>query len=145
MAAARPRTLPAAIVPVLVGLAVASRTSAIDWSTAAATFAAALLIQIGTNLANDYYDFVSGADTEDRLGPRRITQAGLAEPHAVRNAALAVLALAGVIGIRLVMVGGLPILAVGGLSLILPSLTRGDPGRSPTTGSATSSCSCSSG
>jgi 1,4-dihydroxy-2-naphthoate octaprenyltransferase len=127
MAAARPRTLPAAIVPVLVGLAVASRTSAIDWSTAAATFAAALLIQIGTNLANDYYDFVSGADTEDRLGPRRITQAGLAEPHAVRNAALAVLALAGVIGIRLVMVGGLPILAVGGLSLILAIAYTGGP------------------
>jgi 1,4-dihydroxy-2-naphthoate polyprenyltransferase len=127
MAAARPRTLPAAIVPVLVGLAVASRTSPIDWPTAVATLAAALLIQIGTNLANDYYDFVSGADTEDRLGPRRITQAGLAEPRAVRNAALAVLALAGVIGIRLVMVGGLPILAVGALSLILAIAYTGVP------------------
>src|SRR5262245_28685252 len=106
MAAARPRTLPAAVVPVLVGLAVASRSSSLDWPIAAATLAAALLIQIGTNLANDYYDFVSGADTADRLGPTRITQAGLAEPRAVRNAALAVLAVAGAIGVRLVMAGG---------------------------------------
>src|SRR5262249_45738647 len=119
MAAARPRTLPAAVGHVLVGLAVASRTSPTDRPTAAATFAAALLIQIGTNLANDYYDFVSGADTEDRLGPRRITQAGLAEPRAVRNAALIVLAIAGAIGVRLVMAGGLPILLVGILSLVL--------------------------
>jgi 1,4-dihydroxy-2-naphthoate octaprenyltransferase len=127
IAAARPRTLPAAIVPVLVGLAVACRTKPTDWATAAATLAAALLIQIGTNLANDYYDFVSGADTADRLGPRRITQAGLAEPRAVRDAALAVLALAGVIGIRLVIVGGLPILAVGALSLVLAIAYTGGP------------------
>lgn len=127
IAAARLRTLPAAIVPVLVGLAVASRSGAIDWPTAAATLAAALLIQIGTNLANDYYDFVSGADTAERLGPTRITQAGLAEPSAVRNAALAVLALAGVIGTRLVIVGGLPILVVGVLSLVLSIAYTGGP------------------
>jgi 1,4-dihydroxy-2-naphthoate octaprenyltransferase len=127
MAAARPRTLPAAIVPVLVGLAVASRARPIDWPTAAATLGAALLIQIGTNLANDYYDFVSGADTSERLGPTRITQAGLAEPTVVRNAALGVLALAGLIGIRLVVVGGLPILVVGVFSLILAIAYTGGP------------------
>jgi 1,4-dihydroxy-2-naphthoate polyprenyltransferase len=127
MAAARPRTLPAAIVPVLVGLATASRSAPIDRPIAAATLAAALLIQIGTNLANDYYDFVSGADTADRLGPTRITQAGLAEPLAVRNAALAVLAVAGAIGVRLVMTGGMPILIVGILSLILAIAYTGGP------------------
>jgi 1,4-dihydroxy-2-naphthoate polyprenyltransferase len=127
IAAARPRTLPAAIVPVLVGLAVASRIRPIDWPTAAATLGAALLIQIGTNIANDYYDFVSGADTSERLGPTRITQAGLAEPSVVRNAALVVLALAGLIGIRLVIVGGLPILVVGVVSLILAIAYTGGP------------------
>ncbi len=127
MAAARPRTLPAALVPVLVGLALASRSASIDWPTAAATLGAALLIQIGTNLANDYYDFVSGADTADRLGPQRITQAGLAEPSAVRAAAFAVLAVAGAIGIRLVAVGGLPILVIGALSLILAIAYTGGP------------------
>jgi 1,4-dihydroxy-2-naphthoate octaprenyltransferase len=127
MAAARPRTLPAAVVPVVVGLAVASRSRPIDWPTAAATLAAALLIQIGTNLANDYYDFVSGADTADRLGPQRITQAGLAEPGVVRAAALAVLALAGAIGVRLVAVGGVPILVIGALSLILAIAYTGGP------------------
>jgi 1,4-dihydroxy-2-naphthoate octaprenyltransferase len=127
MAAARPRTLPAAVVPVLVGLAVASRSRALDWPTAAATLAAALLIQIGTNLANDYYDFVSGADTADRLGPQRITQAGLAEPSAVRGAALGVLAVAGAIGVRLVAVGGLPILVIGALSLVLAIAYTGGP------------------
>ncbi len=127
MAAARPRTLPAAVVPVLVGLVVASRSRPIDWPTAAATLGAALLIQIGTNLANDYYDFVSGADTADRLGPQRITQAGLTEPNAVRAAAFAVLAVAGVIGIRLVAVGGLPILVIGVLSLVLAIAYTGGP------------------
>ena len=125
--AARPRTLPAALVPVLVGLAVASRAGPVDWPAAAATLGAALLIQIGTNLANDYYDFVSVADTADRLGPQRITQAGLVEPGAVRRAALAVLALAAAIGIRLVEVGGWPILVIGILSLLSAIAYTGGP------------------
>ena len=127
MAAARPRTLPAAIVPVLVGLALASRAGPLDGLTAAATLGAALLIQIGTNLANDYYDFVRGADTSERVGPTRITQAGLAEPSVVRNAALAVLGAAALIGVHLVSVGGLPILVIGILSLVLAIAYTGGP------------------
>ncbi len=72
MAAARPRTLPAAIVPVLVGLAVAQPRDARSIGRRRQPRSrAALLIQIGTNLANDYYDFVNGADTPERLGPTR--------------------------------------------------------------------------
>jgi len=127
ISAARPRTLPAAVVPVLVGLAVARRSGALDWGVAAATLAAALLIQIGTNLANDYYDFVSGADAADRLGPARVTQQGLASPAAVRRAAFVVLGAAAGAGAYLVSVGGLPILAVGVLSLASAVAYTGGP------------------
>ncbi len=82
------------------------------------TLLAALLIQIGTNLANDYFDFVAGADTAARLGPLRVTQAGLVEPSTVRNAALGVLGLAALIGCYLVSVGGWPILSIGIVSLV---------------------------
>jgi 1,4-dihydroxy-2-naphthoate octaprenyltransferase len=116
--AARPRTLPAAVVPVLVGLALAARRGRIDAVTAALTMSAAVLLQIGTNLANDYYDFIAGADTGERVGPRRITQAGLAAPETVRRAAFAVLGLAGLAGLYLVAVGGWPIAAIGVLSLL---------------------------
>src|SRR5215470_2905385 len=127
LAAARPRTLSAALAPVLVGLAVAMRDQPLRWPVAAATLLAALLIQIGTNLANDYYDFVSGADTADRLGPPRITQAGLAAPAAVRHVALAVLAFAAVIGVYLVTIGGWPILMIGVLSLVCALAYTGGP------------------
>ncbi len=117
IAAARPRTLPAAVVPVLVGLAVARRAGPLDWGLAALTLIAALLIQVGTNLANDYYDFLSGADGADRLGPPRVTQQGLASPRAVRRATALVLAAAALVGAVLVAAGGLPILLVGVLAL----------------------------
>ncbi len=115
--AARPRTLPAAIVPVIVGLALARRERPFDLPLGAATLAAALLIQIGTNLANDYYDYIAGADAAGRLGPLRITQAGLAAPAAVKRAAFAVLALAAILGVYLTAAGGWPILAIGVLAL----------------------------
>jgi 1,4-dihydroxy-2-naphthoate polyprenyltransferase len=118
LAAARPRTLTASIAPVVLGLGLAWHHGRLDALVAAATMAAAVLIQVGTNLANDYYDFISGADTAERLGPLRVTQAGLAEPAAVRNAAFAVLGLAALLGVYLSYVGGWPILAVGLLSLI---------------------------
>jgi 1,4-dihydroxy-2-naphthoate octaprenyltransferase len=127
LAAARPRTLSAALAPVLVGLAVAMREHPLHWPTAVATLCAALLIQVGTNLANDYYDFVNGADTPDRLGPRRITQAGLAAPAAVRRVALTVLALAAAIGAYLVAIGGWPIMMIGVLSLVCALAYTGGP------------------
>lgn len=125
--AARPRTLPAAVVPVVVGLALAAREGPLDLGVAAVTLLAAILIQIGTNLANDYYDFVAGADTSERLGPRRITQAGLAAPATVRAAAFATLGAAGLAGVWLVAVGGWPILLIGVCSLVAAIAYTGGP------------------
>lgn len=125
--AARPRTLPAAVVPVVVGLALATRGGPLDVGVAGVTLLAAILIQIGTNLANDYYDFVAGADTSERLGPRRITQAGLAAPATVRAAAFAVLGAAAVAGAWLVAVGGWPILLIGIASLLAAVAYTGGP------------------
>jgi len=117
LAAARPQTLTAAAAPVMVGLALARRSGHVSAMLGLMTLLAALLIQIGTNLANDYFDFVAGADTAARLGPLRVTQAGLVEPSTVRNAALGVLGLAALVGCYLVWVGGWPILCIGIASL----------------------------
>ena len=110
--AARPPTLPAAIVPVLVGTALASGHG-VRIATFVATLAAALLIQIGTNFANDYSDFKKGADTAARLGPTRITAAGIVTPQEVRRAAALAFGAAGLIGLYLVYAGGWPIALIG--------------------------------
>jgi len=118
LAATRPRTLTAAVAPVMVGLAIARRMGHVSAIVGLMTLLAAVLIQIGANLANDYFDFVAGADTAARLGPLRVTQGGLVEPSVVRNAALGVLGLAALAGCYLVAIGGWPILIVGIVSLI---------------------------
>jgi len=84
--AARLPTLPAAIVPVVVGTAAARAQGYFRAGPFVAALLAALLIQIGTNLANDYFDFHKGADTAERLGPVRVTQSGLVAPATVRSA-----------------------------------------------------------
>jgi 1,4-dihydroxy-2-naphthoate octaprenyltransferase len=94
---------------------------------ALAALLGALLIQIGTNLANDYYDFVIGGDNEDRVGPERVTQAGVFKPLTVRNAAFLVLGLALILGIYLVGIGGFPILLIGIASLICAVAYTGGP------------------
>ncbi|MEW5738815.1 MAG: 1,4-dihydroxy-2-naphthoate polyprenyltransferase [Myxococcota bacterium] len=111
--AARPKTLVAGVVPVAVGSAVALRDGCFQPLVALAALVGALLLQIGTNLANDYYDFKRGADTEDRLGPPRATQQGWLEPGAVLAGALVCFGAAFLIGIYLVSVGGLVILILG--------------------------------
>jgi 1,4-dihydroxy-2-naphthoate polyprenyltransferase len=115
--AARPKTLPAAISPVLVGCAVAWAEDGFDLVSALAAFAVALLLQVGANLANDVADFRRGADTEDRLGPTRVTQGGLIPPRHVVIATAAVLMAAAAPGLFLVWRGG-PVLAVLGLLAI---------------------------
>ena len=115
--AARPKTLWAAVSPVLLGTAMALEAGALHaWSSLTALLAA-VLIQIGTNLSNDYHDFIKGGDTSARKGPLRITQAGLVEPDTVRRAALAVFGLAFLAGIYLIWRGGWVILAIGVLSI----------------------------
>src|SRR5579884_1009694 len=125
--AARPATLPAAVVPVLVGTAVGARQEAFHALPFVAALIASLLIQIGTNFANDLSDFRKGADTESRLGPTRITASGIATPEQVKRATMLVFGLALLIGLYLVAVGGWPILVVGVLSILAGLAYTGGP------------------
>ena len=115
----RPRTLTMAAVPIVVGSVLAWAGGASrDWLTFTVTLVCAVLIQIGTNLFNDANDGERGADGPDRIGPRRITGSGLAQPKQVRRAAIACFAGALATGIYLVVVGGIPILLIGFASLL---------------------------
>lgn len=126
LSASRPRTLVAAVVPVAVGLAVARRGGALDLSIAAATLVAALLIQIATNFANDYFDFQKGADGPDRLGPRRVSgEPGAAD--AIKRGTMVVVVLAALVGLFLVQHGGWPILLIGVTSLAAAIAYTGGP------------------
>ena len=107
--AIRLATLPAAVAPVLVGTAMAAFRGVMEVLPAAAAMAGALLIQVATNLANDYFDDQKGGDAEDRVGPTRVVQAGILSPEAVLRATVLVLGLATVVGIYLVWVGGVPL------------------------------------
>jgi 1,4-dihydroxy-2-naphthoate octaprenyltransferase len=127
--AARPRTLPAAIAPVFVGTA-----AAVYWAgelpRVGAFFAAlvgSIFIQIGTNLANDYSDAKRGADTADRLGPVRVTSAGLVTPQRVLNATWIAFAVAVACGIYLATVAGVAILVIGAFSIAAGVLYTGGP------------------
>jgi len=115
--AARPKTLVAAVAPVAVGTALAYNQHAFALPAALAALAGALLIQIGTNLTNDVLDFRRGADTAERLGPTRVTQAGLLSPRAVAIGAVVAFALAFAAGAYLVAVAGWPIALLGVLAI----------------------------
>jgi 1,4-dihydroxy-2-naphthoate octaprenyltransferase len=125
--AARPATLPAAVVPVLVGTALAIADRRFDLPVALATLIASLLIQIGTNFANDYYDFRKGVDTEERLGPMRVTASGVFTPRQVLLAMMLTFALALLVGLYLVWVGGVPILLIGICSILAGIAYTGGP------------------
>ncbi len=125
--ASRPKTLPAAIIPVLVGTAVAIAYGKFAAIPALAALIASCFIQIGTNFANDYFDFKKGADTDDRLGPTRVTQAGLIAPEQVKYATALAFAIAALIGIYLIVIGGWPILAIGIASIISGIAYTGGP------------------
>jgi 1,4-dihydroxy-2-naphthoate octaprenyltransferase len=125
--AARPATLPAAITPVLVGTAAGVAEAPFRAAPFLAALLASILIQIGTNLANDYFDFKKGADTVERLGPVRVTQSGLIAPERVRLATILTFALAALVGLYLVAVGGWPILVIGLFSIASGVLYTGGP------------------
>lgn len=125
--ASRPKTLWAGVAPVLIGTAVAYGDSGFNALAAFCALIGAVLIQIGTNLANDYFDFVKGADRSDRKGPLRVTQAGLVTEAAIKRAMIIVFGLAVVSGLYLIYRGGLPILAVGVISIIFGVLYTGGP------------------
>jgi 1,4-dihydroxy-2-naphthoate octaprenyltransferase len=125
--AARLRTLPAAIAPVLVGTAVAVQRGVFRPGAFAAALLGALFIQIGTNLANDYSDAKRGADAEDRVGPVRVTAGGLVPPRQVLLATYVTFGLAVVCGLYLVAVSGVELLFVGIASIAAGVLYTGGP------------------
>lgn len=125
--AIRPRTLPAATAPVLVGTAEAFRVGKFSPGPALAALVGALLIQIVSNLANDLFDFRKGADTEERLGPTRVTQAGLVSQRSIATALGICILLAVAVGIYLVAVGGWPIVWIGIVSLLCAVAYTGGP------------------
>ncbi|WP_255149903.1 1,4-dihydroxy-2-naphthoate polyprenyltransferase [Halorarius halobius] len=115
--AARPQTLPAGASPVVVGTGLAVHDGVFAALPALAALVGALLLQIGTNFANDYYDAVRGADTEDREGFTRVTAGGIIDPRRVKQAMYATFGLAVLLGTYLVYVGG-PVIVVVGLSSV---------------------------
>lgn len=125
--AIRPKTLPAAVAPVIVGTAVAIAAGMAHLPSAVAAFAVALLLQIAANLANDVFDFRRGADTHERLGPVRVTQSGMLSSHQVLAGTGLVLLLATLVGLYLVSRGGWPILAIGVAALLSALAYTGGP------------------
>ncbi len=125
--AIRPRTLPAAVAPVLVGSAFATADNAFAALPALAALAGSLLLQIGVNLANDYFDHVKGVDTGERLGPLRVAAAGLLPLPRLKLAIALDFVLAVLIGLYLVIVGGWPILAIGVTSILAALGYSGGP------------------
>lgn len=125
--AARPQTLPVGVSPVIVGTGLALHNDVFEPLPALAALLGALLIQIGTNFANDYFDAVKGADTDDREGFTRVTQSGLIQPVEVKRAMYLTFAVAIITGVYLVYIGGLPILVVGLSSVAAGLLYTGGP------------------
>ncbi|MHB8646028.1 MAG: 1,4-dihydroxy-2-naphthoate polyprenyltransferase [Thermomicrobiales bacterium] len=127
MLAARVRTLPAAAAPVIVGTGAAIGTGNFRFLPALAALVGALLLQIGANVANDLFDFLRGADTTARVGPLRVTQAGLLTPRQVRAGMCVVFGAAALIGVYLVAVGGWPVVLIGLTAILAAVAYTGGP------------------
>src|SRR5687768_18525498 len=125
--AARPRTLPAAIAPVLVGTALAGTEGEFRPLAFCAALIGSVFIQIGTNLSNDYSDARRGADTEERLGPVRVTAGGLVPPRKVLVATWLAFAIAVAAGAYLIVLVGWGLLAVGAASILAGGRDTGGP------------------
>src|SRR5689334_20448637 len=125
--AARIRTLPAAIAPVLVGTALAGWQHIFHPLRFVAALVGAIFIQVGTNLSNDYSDARRGADTDDRLGPVRVTAGGLVPPDQVLRATYVSFGVAVLAGVYLVVVAGWQLLLVGAASILAGVLYTGGP------------------
>lgn len=128
MLAVRPKTLFASIAPVLLGLAVAyTEQDKLNLLVAVLTLLCALILQIASNLANDYLDAIRGVDNESRLGPTRVTSSGLISPTKMKNALILTLVMAFLLGIYLMIIGGPVIILIGLLSLYFAYGYTGGP------------------
>lgn len=125
--AARPKTLWASAAPVLMATAMAWDAGKVHVPSLLAALVGAMLIQIGTNFANDYFDFLKGADTSERIGPVRATQAGLVSPATMRRAMILVFALVLVPGAYIIARGGWPFVVIGVVSMICGILYTAGP------------------
>jgi 1,4-dihydroxy-2-naphthoate polyprenyltransferase len=125
--ASRPKTLVCAFVPVAVGAAVAHQRGEVAWLPVLAALLGAVFIQIGTNFANDLFDAIQGADTEERLGPTRAVASGLLSRGAMRNGIVVAFGLATACGAYLVSVAGWPIVAIGVVSILSGLAYTGGP------------------
>jgi 1,4-dihydroxy-2-naphthoate octaprenyltransferase len=125
--AARPKTLPASVAPVIVGAAIAYNESAFDLLPALAALIVALLLQIGANFANDLFDHQRGADTAERLGPTRLTASGLISPAQMRRGMLAVFGLAALTGLALAMHAGWGVIWLGAAAILGALAYTGGP------------------
>lgn len=125
--AIRPRTLPASASPVLVGTAAAAADQSMRLLPALAALIGAILLQIGVNLANDYFDYLKGVDTAERVGPVRVTQSGLIPPAEVLKGMILIFILAMTAGIYLVSEAGWIVALIGGASILAALLYSGGP------------------
>lgn len=125
--ACRPRTLAVSVAPVFLGSALAYTLGSFSLPVALAALFGALAIQTGTNLVNDFCDAKKGADTEERLGPVRVTARGWIPEKQVLSGAIAAFLLAGVLGLYLVMVAGWPVLVIGVVSILAGILYTAGP------------------
>jgi len=125
--ATRPKTLPASLVPVFLASSLAYADGFFDWLPATICMVFALLVQIGTNFANDYMDAIKGTDTDKRLGPRRAVATGLIQPYAMKRAAILMLAFSFCLGLTLIPFGGWWLLYVGLASVACAWLYTGGP------------------
>jgi 1,4-dihydroxy-2-naphthoate octaprenyltransferase len=123
----RPRTLPAAVAPVVVGSALVWRAGAFSLPASALCLVFALLVQIGANFANDYYDFVHGADTRERVGPVRAVASGQVPPVTMKRATWLVFGLAFATGLALIAWGGWWLVAIGAACIASAIAYTGGP------------------
>ena len=135
LAGARPRTLPAAVAPVLAGTGVAAYLDAAVWWKALLALVVSLALQVGVNYANDYSDGVRGTD-DDRVGPMRLVGSGAASPKSVKVAAFAAFAVAAVAGLVLAATTAWWLIAVGVLAILAAWFYTGAPSHTATSGSA---------
>jgi 1,4-dihydroxy-2-naphthoate polyprenyltransferase len=125
--AIRPKTLPASIAGVVTGIGVAISAGRFNFIPAVGALAVGILLQIASNLANDVFDYEKGTDTDARLGPTRVTQAGMLSPREVKTGLGVVIGLAALIGIGLAVYAGWPVLAIGLAAIISAILYTGGP------------------
>jgi len=125
--AIRPKTLSASIAPVVIGTGMAYGDGICHFPTAAVCLITAIFIQVGTNLANDYFDFKKGADTQERIGPTRVTQAGLISQQAIKASIFLTFTLAALSSLYLINRGGWPLAIIAGLAILSGLLYTAGP------------------